>query len=348
MKVKWGVIGAAGIADRRTIPGMMLARNAELAAVMEITMELAEKIRVKYGAKYAFDNETDLLASNEVQAVYIASPVAYHFEQIKMAADAGKDILVEKPVALTAAQAQDAVDYCAKKGVKLAAGFMMRFASYHQEMKRLIAQGKLGSVVSASGQFSCWYPDIEGAWRLEKSQSGGGALVDMGVHLIDLLQYIMNSRIVQVAAMNETKTFHYNVDDSSALLVRFANGAFGNINSNFNIPDEAAKWRIEFYGTQGRMIGDETIGQVETGNVDALFLTEQKGYNAAQDRRLMEQTKMSVELGNMYTKEIESFSHSMLEGVPLECPAEDAVYAQKVIEASYRSTEEKRFVEIIL
>ena len=347
MKIKWGVLGAAGIADRRTIPGLMLAENAELTAVMEVNMELAEKIREKYDAKYAYDNEKDLLANDEVQAVYIASPVVFHLEQIKLAADAGKDILVEKPVALTAAQAQEAVDYCAAKGVKLATGFMMRFASYHQEMKSLISQGKLGDVVNASGQFTCWYPDIEGAWRQYKDQSGGGALVDMGVHLIDLLQYLMDSKIVQVAAMNDTKTFGYEVDDSSALLVRYANGAFGCINSNFNIPDEAAKWRIELYGTKGRMIGDETIGQAEGGTVDALFVDNEKGYDAAQDKTLTEQAEISVELGNMYTKEIESFSRSILEGTPLECPAEDTVYVQKVVEAAYLSTMEKRFVDIV-
>jgi len=346
MKVKWGVIGAAGIADRRTIPGLMLAENAELTAVMEVNMELAEKIRAKYGAGFAYDNEKDLLANDEVQAVYIASPVVFHFDQIKAAADAGKDILVEKPVAMTAAKAQEAVDYCREKGVKLAAGFMMRFAAYHLEMKRLIGAGRLGDVVNASGQFTCWYPDMEGAWRQYKEQSGGGALMDMGVHLIDLLQYIMDSKIVQVAAMNETRTFGYDVDDSSALLVRYANGAFGSINSNFNIPDEAAKWRIEFYGTQGRIIGDETIGQAEVGSVDALFVEEQKGYDAAQDKKLVEQTDIDVELGNMYTKEIESFSRSVLEGAPLECPAEDAVYVQKVVEAAYLSTSEKKFIDI--
>jgi len=310
MKVKWGVIGAAGIADRRTIPGLMLAENAELTAVMEVNMELAEKIREKYDAKYAYDNEKDLLANDEVRAVYIASPVVYHFDQIKLAADAGKDILVEKPVALTAEKAQEAVDYCKAKGVKLAAGFMMRFAAYHQEMKNLIGKGKLGDVVNASGQFTCWYPDMEGAWRQYKDQSGGGALMDMGVHVIDLLQYIMDSKIVQVAAMNETKTFGYNVDDSSALLVRYANGAFGNINSNFNIPDEAAKWRIEFYGTQGRMIGDETIGQAEVGTVDALFVEEQKVNDAAQDKKHVEQTDVKGKFGNYGTKEIESNSNS--------------------------------------
>jgi len=81
MKVKWGVIGAGGIADRRTIPGMMLSEKSELVAVMEVNLELAEKIRAKYNAKRAYDNVDDLLNDPEVEAVYIASPVVYHKEQ---------------------------------------------------------------------------------------------------------------------------------------------------------------------------------------------------------------------------------------------------------------------------
>ena len=74
-KVRWGILGAGGIADRRTMPGMLLADNAEIYAVMEINMEMAENLRAKYNAKYAYDNETDLLANPDIDAVYIASPV---------------------------------------------------------------------------------------------------------------------------------------------------------------------------------------------------------------------------------------------------------------------------------
>ena len=85
-KVRWGVIGAGGIADRRTIPGMMLAENAELVAVMEINMELAEKCRAKWGCKRAYDSEAALLADPEIDAVYIATPVVLHAKQAMMAA----------------------------------------------------------------------------------------------------------------------------------------------------------------------------------------------------------------------------------------------------------------------
>lgn len=338
-KLRWGVIGAGGIADRRTIPGMMLAQNAELVAVMEINMEFAEKIRAKYGAAKAYDSAEALLADPDVDAVYIASPVVLHAQQAKMAADAGKDILIEKPLAMTSAEGEEVLKYCEEKGVKIAAGFMMRFGAYVQEMKKDIQAGKIGDVVSGYAQFTCWYPDIPGAWRQTKAKGGGGALMDMGVHCIDLVQYVTGSKVKKVTALNDTLTFHYEVEDSSTLLMQLENGAQCVVQSNFNIPDDAAKWRLEFFGTKGRMLGDNVIGQVDGGTMDALFMDNVGGYNAQQDTVKSASEDIQVKFGNAYTREIESFSDSILNHKPLEVPASDAVYVQKVIEAAYTSSE---------
>jgi predicted dehydrogenase len=346
MKIKWGVIGAGGIADRRTIPGLLAAENAALESVMEVSAELAERLASKYGVNKYFTSEAELLADPDIDAVYIASPVVFHLDQICAAADAGKHILVEKPVALCAVDAEKAVAYCEQKGVKLAAGFMMRFAAFHQKLKQLLENNAIGDVVSISGQFTCWYPDIEGAWRQYKDQSGGGALMDMGVHLIDLIQYVCGEKIVEVAAMDQTRTFSYNVDDSSAILARLSGGAFCSINSNFNIPDEAAKWRMEFYGTKGRIIADETIGQVEGGRLELLSAGGDKAYDAAQNKQAFEAQSLSVELGNMYTKEIENFGDAILGRAALVSPAADAVYVQKVVEAAYESSLTRAFVSL--
>lgn len=121
-KIRFGVIGAGGIADRRTIPGMMKAKNASLAAVMEINAPLAQKLAAKYGAARAYTDYRALIADPCVDAVYIASPVVMHAEQAVACADAGKPILIEKPLALTSAEGQRVVDYCAAKGVPIAAG----------------------------------------------------------------------------------------------------------------------------------------------------------------------------------------------------------------------------------
>lgn len=345
-KLRWGVIGAGGIADRRTIPGMMLANNAELTAVMEIDRAFSEKLREKYGAKRAYDSEQKLLEDPEVDAVYIATPVAYHARQARMAADYGKHILIEKPLAMTSEEGMQVVNYCEEKGVKLAAGLMMRFGSYVREMKKAVSGGKIGDVVSGFAQFTCWYPDMENAWRQNKSLGGGGALMDMGVHCIDLIQYVTGSPVVQVAAFHDTLTFRYEVEDSSTVLLRLKNGAMCSVQSNFNIPDEAAKWRLEFFGTKGRLLGDSVIGQVDGGSVDALFMDEVGGYDAVQNVKKSESALLKADIGNMYTREIESFGRSILENKPLEVPASEAVQAQRIIEAAYRSNDEKRIIDL--
>ena len=342
-KIRWGVIGAGGIADRRTIPGMMLCDSAELVAVMEINEALAEKCRAKWGCKKAYTSAADLLADPEIDAVYIASPVALHAAQAMAAADAGKHILIEKPLALTAEEGQKVVDYCAEKGVKIAAGFMMRFGAYAQVMKAAVSEGKIGKPVSVSSMFSCWYPDIPGSWRQTKAHGGGGSLMDMGVHCIDLIQYVLGSKVRSVTAFCDTLSFRYEVEDSATVLMRLENGTHCAVHSNFNIPDSACASRLHIFGEGGQLLAEQILDQVDGGTLDARFV-RQDAYDAQQDKNLLECVDIPVEFGNMYTREIDSFSRSLLTGAPLEVPAQDAVDAQRIIEAAYRSSEEGRTV----
>lgn len=346
-KIRWGILGAGGIADRRTMPGMQLAEHAEIVAVMEIDPAVAERLRAKYNAKRAYTDEAELLKDPEIDAVYIASPVVCHARQAMLAADNGKHILIEKPLAMTSAEGEKVVEYCKAKGVKIAAGLMMRFGAYVQAMKKAIEEGKIGDVVSCFAHFTCWYPDIPGAWRQTKAHSGGGALMDMGVHCIDLIRYITGQEVKQVAAMHDTMTFNYEVEDSSTLLMRLEKGAIATVQSNFNIPDEAALWRLEVFGTKGRLVGKDVIGQIDTGSVDALFMENVGGYDAEQSHESKAaKAELEVEFGNAYTREVESFCLSVLNDTPLEVPAEDAVITQKIIEAAYMSNDEAKLISL--
>lgn len=344
-KVKWGVIGAGGIADRRTLPGMMLSENSELVAVMEVNAELSEKLRAKYNAKYAYTSYEELLANPEIEAVYIASPVSCHKPQAIAAAKAGKHILLEKPAALTIEDGEEILQTAQDAGVLIASGFMMRYHGYHQKIKKMIADGDIGKVVSARAQLTCWYPEIPGAWRQDKALSGGGALMDMGVHCIDLVEYITGGKTKRTAAFNATKTFSYNVDDSSNVLIDLDNGVTAYIDSNFNLPDDAAFCRLEFYGTRGSILCEGTIGQVEGGTVRAV-ISNPGGYSAAQNRTQDGVFNVEAELGNMYEKEISSFANSVLTGAPLTVPLEDAIHVQKVAMAAYKASDTGTTVEV--
>ena len=347
-KIKWGVIGCGGIADRRTLPGMMLSDKAELLAVMDANSDAAEACKEKYGAKYAFTKYEDVLSVPEIEAVYIASPVFFHKEQAIAAAKAKKHILLEKPVALTVSEAEEIKKACEENGVKISIGFLMRFHGYHQKIKEIIAEGKIGEIVSMRGQFTCWYPDIIGAWRQKKATSGGGALVDMGIHVIDLIHYITGLKATQVAAFNQTQTFNYEVDDSSNVIMKMDNGSVAYVDSNFNIPDAASVAKLEIYGTKGSIVAKGTLAQEEVGNVDILISDDSLEYDASQSRT--ELTPLSLEgtpLGNMYTKEIDGLCDAIIENTEVPVSIESAIFDQKIVEAAYKSTEENCFIKLV-
>lgn len=345
-RVKWGILGAGGIADRRTLPGMLLAENAEIYAVMELDEAAAGNLGMKYRAGAVYTNEDDLINDPRVDAVYIASPVVCHARQVEKAARQKKHILVEKPVAMNSGESARLCELCRKEGVLLATGLMMRFHTYHQQMKQLIAEGKLGQIVSCHAQFTCWYPDIKGSWRQAKASAGGGAMTDMGIHCLDLIEYITGSHIALVGGLCDTMTFSYDVEDSASALFKLENGAFATVDANFNIPDEAAKCRLEIYGTRGSIRAEGTIGQTEGGTVLVTLSEEDKGYNAIQDRNVKEDLQLAGADGNMYTKEIVSFSKSIINKTEAEVPAEDAARIQSVIEAIYESSESGRFLKV--
>lgn len=346
-KVKWGVIGCGGIADRRTIPGMMLADNAELVAVMDVNAELAAQCKDKYSAKYSFTDEASLLALDEVEAVYIASPVFCHKKQAMAAAAAGKHILLEKPVGLTVNEAREIAAYCEAKGVKLGVGFVMRFHTFHQQMRDAIASGKLGEIVSARAQLSCWYPEMEGVWRQDPAKSGGGALMDMGVHCVDLIRYITGLEVTNVAGMIGNQIFSYKVEDAGAILMRLSNGATAYVDANFNIPDDAAVCKLEIYGTKGSFFAEGTVSQEEAGIAILRTADDTTAYDASQARSGSEAVELTGAGGNLYTKEVEAFGRAVLGEITVPVTTADAIRSQEVVEAAYRSHAEGKAIPTV-
>lgn len=336
MKVKWGVIGCGGIADRRTLPGMMLAENAELVAVMDTNLDAAIRCKDKYHAKYAFNRAEDLLALDEIQAVYIASPVFCHKDQCALAAKAKKHILLEKPMGLTTTEASEIAALCKEEGVLLGVAFMMRFHSYHQKMKELIQSGALGEIVSARAQFTCWYPEMEHCWRQDRTLSGGGAMLDMAIHAIDLIRYITDLEITEATGFTGNQIFKYDADDAGIGVYKLENGALCVVEAAFNIPDDISVSKLELYGTKGCIIAKGTLSQEEGGTVEVLTIDEAGGYDAQQNRSTVTPIPLSVTFGNMYTKEIEGFGRAVLGEGKIPVTAEDAIQSQKAIEDVYR------------
>lgn len=345
--IGWGVIGCGGIADRRTIPeGIIPSKNSRLVAVMDRDNSKARSIAEKYHAKY-HDKEESLLEDSEVDAVYIATPNYLHVQQAIRAAESGKEILCEKPLALTVKGCEDIVSACQKNGVKLQVGFMMRFHACHQEALRIVEQGLIGRPVMGRAQLTCWYPDIPGAWRQDPRLGGGGCLMDMGIHCIDLLRMLLGE-VEEVFAATDRLVFNYPVEDTSIVTLRFDNKAYGVVDNFFNIPDAAAQNRLEIYGTKGCILASGTVGQDSTGMLKVYTQEEEKGYDATQRREAlgMRTREISPTPINIYRAEIDHFARCIEEDLEPSNSGYEAIKNLKVVLASYRSWATGKKVEV--
>lgn len=344
-KVNFGVIGAGGIAFRKTIPGMLKAKNCRLVAVMDPVG--VDQVASAFGVAKAYTKEEDLLADPEVEAVYIASPVASHAGQVVRAAEAGKHVLCEKPLCLTLKQAKAAVAACRKHKVMLQEGYMMKFHGAHAKIKEMIDAGQLGKIVYMRAQLSCWYPRIEGAWRQDPKTGGGGALIDMATHLYDLLEFFAGP-VRRVAALAGTLVQDYKSDDASTTLLEFKSGAHATVDCFYCIPDEASRTRLEVYGSRGAVLSEGTIGQSQAGKIEGIFELGDAAYDAAQNKDVVRKfQRVPFKPINPYTAECEYFADCILQGRPPALnDARSALHLMALVEKAYGSAKRRRVMPV--
>ncbi len=346
MKVKWGVIGACGIADRRTIPeGIIPAKNAELVALMDIDEERLKEIAKKYGDVRCYTKEEDLLKDKEIEAIYIATPTYLHHKQALMAARAKKHILLEKPIAMNLGQAEEIISICRENKVKLTLGYMMRYHSYHQKIKKMIDEKKLGKLIMGRAQLTCWYPLMKGSWRQEPTLGGGGSLIDMGSHCIDLLEMFMG-KVVEVSSYTGNLVQDYPVEDTALVLLKFEKGALGVVDNHFNIPDASSENRLEIYGSKGSILAKGTIGQDSSGYMVERIEKEEKGYEAEQKREKIREKEINLKSVNMYQSEIEDFSRCIIEDSQPSFKGEDGLRNLEIVLAAYKSAKKGRTIKV--
>jgi len=127
--MNFGIIGCGGIADRRTIPGMIESDEVKITAVQDSNFEIARTVAEKYGVDRVCESAAELAGRDDIEAVYIGTPVFAHGAQVMAAADAGKHVLCEKPLALSVRETKKIIEHCDKRGVTLQVGFMMRYHS---------------------------------------------------------------------------------------------------------------------------------------------------------------------------------------------------------------------------
>ena len=344
MGTRWAVVGAGGIADRRTIPeGIVPASNARLVGVCDADPERLAQVAAKYGVP-AFASYDELLSSGDVDVVYVATPTQLHHDQGLSAIRAGKHVFCEKPLARTVAECEELVAAAREARVKLGVNFMMRFHACHVKLREMVQAGDLGTLVFGRAELTCWYPPIPGAFRQDPALGGGGALADMGNHCIDVLELLFG-RTAEVSAYTANLVQDYPSEDTAVCLLRFASGASGVVDALFNVPDDAARNALEVYGSRGSVVSFGTIGQDSSGKLTAVLERGGRAYDAGQVREgPVPAETIEPEPVNIYRAHVEAFSEAVADDTPPPVPGEDGLWNHRVIEACYRSAQTGRAV----
>lgn len=230
-KIRWGVLGCAMIARVRTVPGLLQANNAELYAVASRGAEKALEMKEKFGAKVSYGSYEELLNDPEVEAVYIPLPNSMHCEWVLKAADAGKHILCEKPLGLTAFEAERMFDYCEEKGVLLMEAFAYRHSPLVQKVKKLIDEGAIGKVLYLESHLTDVLTDM-GNIRMKKDL-GGGAFYDMDCYNINVISYLKGGKPVSVKAMAQMDP-ERGVDVGNVMIMQYGDGSLAAGYSSLN------------------------------------------------------------------------------------------------------------------
>jgi 1,5-anhydro-D-fructose reductase (1,5-anhydro-D-mannitol-forming) len=249
--VRWGIIGLGRIADSEIAPAISASPQGVLHAVVSRDQGRADAFAQRHGAARALTSFDDLLADPAVDAVYIATPNALHADQVVAAAQAGKQVMCDKPLALSVADAHRATAACEQAGVKLGITFQTRFHGNFGRFRELIQGGSLGEIRVVQVEMSSGRTLLKG-WRTDPALAGLGTINNIGVHAFDLIRYLLGTDVTEVTAL----TGHEEglVPETLALvLLRYGTDVLAYVNVNQSVAHPQAD--ITVYGTKGRVVG---------------------------------------------------------------------------------------------
>ena len=224
-KIGWGLIGASRIASSSVIPAIRAQGDSDVVSVMSSNPERASAYAREHGIARGYGDLDALLADPDVDAVYISTTNDLHCAQTVAAAEAGKHVLCEKPLALALADARRMVDACAAAGVQMGTNHHLRNAVSHRAIRDIVKEGRIGRILSARICFAVVLPERFHSWRIE-DREGGGPILDLGVHNADTLRFLLDDepRDVVAQSVNHGLTAA-GLEDEAMSVVRMHGGA---------------------------------------------------------------------------------------------------------------------------
>jgi len=253
----FGIIGCGMIAEYHA-KALAELPNARLAAVSSRSAENARKVAEPYGAAMHGDYR-ELVARNDVEIVSICTPSGAHAEPAVAAAEAGKHVIVEKPLEVTLERCDRIIDACRKAGVQLVTIFPSRFCDASQLLKKTVDGGRFGTLALGDAYIKWWRPQEYyggGGWHGTRELDGGGALMNQSIHAIDLLQWLMGPVASITSFVGTLAHTGIEVEDTGVAALRFSNGALGVIEGSTSAYPGFLK-RIEISGSGGSVVMEE-------------------------------------------------------------------------------------------
>ena len=318
-KVRWGIMSTADIGATKVIPAMQKGIHCDIQAVASLSLEKAKALATKLKIPRTFGSYEELLDCAEIDAVYIPLPNHLHVPWSIKALEVGKHVLCEKPIALSATEAQKLLDSSKKHpNLKIMEAFMYRHHPQWQEARDLVASGEIGSLQTIQSFFSYYNTDPNNIRNM--ANIGGGGLMDIGCYTISLARFIFGAEPQKVCGLMEYDP-KLDVDRLTSAILDF-----GRATSTFTCSTQLAPYqRVNIFGTLGRI-------EIEIP------------FNAPPDQpcRMWCQTRgqteeISFPICDQYTIQGDLFSRAILNDTDVPTPLEDAVANMKVIEAVVQS-----------
>ena len=322
-RVRWGILGTAKIAVTKVIPAMQRSSSCEIVAIASRDLAKAKGAAGELNIPNAYGSYDELLAHDSIEVVYIPLPNHLHVPWTIKAAEAGKHVLCEKPIALNADQARTLIDVRNRTGMRIQEAFMVRTHPQWLETRRLIQTGKIGTLKSITGYFSYFNPDP--ANIRNKLDLGGGGLMDIGCYSINLSRWMYEAEPRRVLGLIE-RDWVLGTDTLTSAVLDFPQGHSTFTCGTLLVPYQ----RMIFLGTEGR-IEVQIPFNAPNDRPTRILLDDGKDLTGGSAQVI------EFPVCDQFEIQASLFSRALRENRAQPIPLEDAIDNMAVIDAVFRS-----------
>jgi predicted dehydrogenase len=328
-KIRWGVLGAAGIATRKVIPAMQRGSRTVVTAIASRDRSRAQEAARALGIEKAYGSYEELLSDPDVDAVYNPLPNHLHVPWSIKAAEAGKHVLCEKPIALSADEAHELLAVRDRTGVKIQEAFMVRTHPQWQQARALVREGRVGTLRAMLGAFSYYNDDPANIRNVP--EMGGGALMDIGCYLVNTSRFILGREPVRVAGTSDHDP-NFGTDRLTSMLLDYGGVHLAGTCATQMVPFQ----RVQIFGTTGVIEIRIPFNAPPDRPCEIFVDTGKDLFGGGQER-------IEFPVCDQYTIQGDLFSKAILENTDVPEPLEDSVRNMECIEAVFRSARTGRW-----